>query len=73
MTPRQKAGVAQMIVEITEEHRCILSIEDDEVTVYDGHGSEGPHSHHRGEHLYDRMVKALETAKEYAAGRADLT
>lgn len=41
MTPRQKTGVAQMIEEITQEHRCILEIEDDEVTVYDGRGHTG--------------------------------
>jgi len=69
MTPRQKTGVASIIEEITKEHRCILEVEDDEVTVYDGHGRDSPHAHHRGETLYDRMAKALETAKEYAAAR----
>jgi hypothetical protein len=73
MTPRQKAGVASMIVEITEEHRCIVEIEDDEVTVFDGHGGRkhAQHSHHRGATLYDRMAKALEAAKGYAADRFD--
>ncbi len=69
MTPRQQAGVARMIVEITEVHGCVLEIEDDEVTVSDGRG--GAHAHHRGPNLYERMVRALATSKAYAASRRD--
>lgn len=73
MTPRQQAGVAKMLVEITEEHGCIVEIEGDEVTVYeDRPGGGGHHAHHRGETLYDRVAKALETAKAYSAERVEV-
>lgn len=70
MTARQQQAVASMIVRITEEYRCIVSIENDEVTVAEDHGPSA-HAHHRGANLYARMLKAEATAKEYAAARSD--
>lgn len=74
MTTREQAGCARLILEITNDHECALTIERTEVTVYDDTVPSGyvPHAHHGGENLYSRLVRASASAIVYAANRKDV-
>lgn len=74
MTPREQKRCAGLIREIVEEHGCALTIERDEVTVYDDtiKDPHAPHAHHGGENLYSRLVRASATALVYASQRKDV-
>ena len=67
MSTRQQAACARMIVEVGARG-CALTIEKDEVTVYEPLPKRhGRHSHHRGASLYWRLSQALGTAKVWNA------
>ncbi len=66
ITRRQAGAIVSMIRTITEDCGCSILFEAHEVTVHANDGT-GAHAHHRGRTLFEAVMKAKETAREYAA------
>ena len=64
MNAKDRALATTVLLEITQEWRCSVSVVDDEVTISSLFGE--AHAHHSGATLLEALRKALETAKSYA-------
>lgn len=64
MNTKERALATTILLEITQEWRCSITLDEDEVTITAPFNE--THAHHSGETLLDALKRALDTAKYYA-------